>query len=55
MTENGFAVKDEDSLPIEEAVHDAPRVQYFRGATSALLSAVVDDGVDIRAYMGWSK
>lgn len=54
MTENGFAVKNENSKPIKEALLDHDRVQYFRGTTNALLSAVVEDGVDIRAYFPWS-
>ncbi|KAK7027949.1 Beta-glucosidase 1B [Paramarasmius palmivorus] len=54
VTENGFAVKDEDSLPREEALKDHDRVQYFRGTTAALLNAVVEDGVDVRAYFPWS-
>jgi len=54
VTENGFAVKDENSKPVEEALSDHDRVQYFRGNTSSLLSAVLEDGVDIRAYFAWS-
>ncbi|KAL6298950.1 beta-glucosidase 1B [Sparassis latifolia] len=54
VTENGFAVKDENNKPVEEALSDADRVQYFRGTTTALLAAVAEDGVDIRAYFGWS-
>lgn len=54
VTENGFAVKDENSKPLAEALLDHERVHYFQGSTSALLSAIHEDGVDIRAYMGWS-
>ncbi|KIM80657.1 glycoside hydrolase family 1 protein [Piloderma croceum F 1598] len=54
VTENGFAVKNENSKPMKEALLDHDRVQYFRGTTNALLSAVVEDGVDIRAYFPWS-
>ncbi|KAI3612815.1 glycoside hydrolase family 1 protein [Moniliophthora roreri] len=54
VTENGFAVKDEDTLPREVALKDHDRVQYFRGTTAALLNAVVEDGVDVRAYFPWS-
>ncbi len=55
VTENGFAVKDEDAMPLEQALLDHDRVQYFRGTTSALLAAIHEDGVDIRAYFPWSK
>lgn len=54
VTENGFAVKNEDSLPIEEAIKDHDRVEYFRGATDSLYKAIFEDGVDIRSYFPWS-
>lgn len=54
VTENGFAVKDEDSKSLEQAIQDDERVHYFQGATDALLSAIKDDGVDIRGYLAWS-
>lgn len=54
VTENGFAVKDEDKMPVEEALQDHDRVQYYRGVTESLIKAVNDDGVDVRAYFAWS-
>lgn len=54
VTENGFAVKDEDLMPIEQAIQDTDRVEYFRGNCEALLAAVREDGVDVRAYFPWS-
>jgi len=54
VTENGFAVKDEDSMPLEEALQDKDRVHYFEGTTKAVLDAVTLDGVDVRAYFPWS-
>jgi beta-glucosidase len=54
VTENGFAVKGEDSLPIKEAIKDHDRVEYFRGATESLYKAMHEDGVDIRSYFPWS-
>ena len=54
VTENGFAVKDEDKMPVEEAIQDHDRVQYYRGVTESLIKAMVDDGVDVRAYFAWS-
>ena len=55
MTENGFAVKDESALPLAEALHDTDRVHYYEGVTRALVQAVSEDGVDVRAYFGWSE
>ncbi|OJT04042.1 Beta-glucosidase 1B [Trametes pubescens] len=54
VTENGFAVKDENSMPVEQAIADNDRVQYFKGNTDALLAARNEDGVDLRAYFAWS-
>lgn len=55
VTENGFAVKDENSKPLEEVVQDADRVEYFTGATESLLAARNEDGVDVRSYFAWSQ
>lgn len=55
VTENGFAVKDENILPREEALVDMDRVNYFKGTTSSLLAAINEDGVDVRAYFPWSE
>ena len=55
MTENGFAAMNETNVPIDQAVHDIDRVEYFRGNCEALLAAVIEDGVDIRSYFGWSE
>lgn len=41
-------------MPIEEAVQDHDRVEYFRGACGALHAAKFEDGVDIRGYFPWS-
>ncbi|KAG1785285.1 glycoside hydrolase family 1 protein [Suillus plorans] len=54
VTENGFAVKDESSKSIEEALQDNDRVNYFQGNTASLKAAVLEDGVDVRAYFPWS-
>ncbi|KAI0657621.1 beta-glucosidase 1B [Cubamyces menziesii] len=54
VTENGFAVKDENAMPLEQALADHDRVQYFKGNTEAILAARNEDGVDIRAYFAWS-
>ncbi|KAF8999138.1 beta-glucosidase 1A [Cyathus striatus] len=54
VTENGFTIIGEPDLPPEKAVHDADRVDYFKGYTQALLEAVNLDGVDVRSYFAWS-
>ncbi|EPQ50817.1 glycoside hydrolase [Gloeophyllum trabeum ATCC 11539] len=54
VTENGFAVKNESSMPLEQALKDTDRVEYFQGNCEALLKATHEDGVQIRAYFPWS-
>ncbi|KAG6876600.1 hypothetical protein C0993_001982 [Termitomyces sp. T159_Od127] len=54
VTENGFAVKNEDRLTLEQALDDTDRVDYFKGATRSLMLAIFEDGVDVRSYFPWS-
>jgi beta-glucosidase len=54
VTENGFPVAGESQLPIEEAVHDVDRINYFKGYTQSLLEAINLDGVDVRSYFAWT-
>ena len=54
MTENGFAVLNENNLPAEKAVQDTDRVEYFQTHLEALKQAIHEDGVDIRGYLAWS-
>lgn len=54
VTENGFAVKGEKDMTIEEAVHDTDRVEYYKGYIGAMLDAYAE-GVDVRSYFAWSK
>ncbi|KAG6824161.1 Beta-glucosidase 1B, partial [Arthromyces matolae] len=53
VTENGFSVKNENDMPLEQALIDSERVHYFSGTTKSLLEAVFEDGVDIRSYFPW--
>ncbi|KAI0084718.1 intracellular family 1 beta glucosidase [Irpex rosettiformis] len=54
VTENGFPVKGENGLSLEEAINDIDRQDYFAQYTKALLEAVTEDGVDVKGYFGWS-
>ncbi|KAG2003281.1 beta-glucosidase [Coprinopsis cinerea AmutBmut pab1-1] len=54
VTENGFPAKGENDLPVEEAIHDKDRVEYFRGYTQALLEAINIDKVPVKSYFAWS-
>lgn len=55
VTENGFAVKNESYFTLEQARQDNDRVEFFRGYSEALLAAVTEDGVDVKAYFPWSE
>lgn len=54
VTENGFAVKGENHMSLEEVVNDTDRVEYFQGATDVVKKAIEEDGVDIRSYLSVS-
>ncbi|KAH9941199.1 beta-glucosidase 1A [Epithele typhae] len=54
VTENGFAVKDENTLPLDEVVHDKDRIEYYDGYANAVLQAVTEDGVQVKSYFAWS-
>lgn len=45
VTENGFMVKGEDFMSMEEILNDTKRVQYFKDYIRNAVEAVVYDGV----------
>lgn len=53
-TESGFAVMSENSLPLLDALDDRDRVEYYKGVLEAMLDAVHEDGVIMKAYFPWS-
>ncbi len=48
-------MRNENKIPVEEAVHDKDRVDYFKGYTQALLEAVNLDGANVKGYFAWSE
>ncbi|RPD65700.1 beta-glucosidase 1A [Lentinus tigrinus ALCF2SS1-6] len=54
VTENGFPVKDEHILPLEQVVHDTDRIEYYDRYLNALLQAATEDGVPVKSYFAWS-
>lgn len=42
-------------MSLEQALQDTDRIEYFKGAVSALHAAVFEDGVDVKAYFPWSQ
>eukprot|EP00411_Alexandrium_monilatum_P017820 CAMPEP_0175251242 /NCGR_PEP_ID=MMETSP0093-20121207/35565_1 /TAXON_ID=311494 /ORGANISM="Alexandrium monilatum, Strain CCMP3105" /LENGTH=525 /DNA_ID=CAMNT_0016545507 /DNA_START=1 /DNA_END=1578 /DNA_ORIENTATION=- len=51
LTEGGWSIAADTA---EEGVEDTMRVLYYANYTSAILSAISDDGVDVRGYFAWS-
>ncbi|XP_030963169.1 beta-glucosidase 17-like isoform X3 [Quercus lobata] len=51
ITENGVA--DNGSLPIQEALNDSLRINYYHSHLSNLLKAI-RAGVDVRGYFAWT-
>ena len=51
VTESGWSVAAQTA---EEAANDTQRVMYFANYTSEVLSAILEDGVDVRGYFAWS-
>jgi len=51
VTENGCSYGDAPGADGE--VHDARRIDYYRGYLEALARAI-DDGADVRGYHAWS-
>lgn len=47
-------MKNEDSKPVEEAVKDTDRIEYYREYANAMLAAYTEDNVDVRGYFAWS-
>ena len=54
VTENGFAVRGEPGLPMHEILHDADRVDYFKGYLSGMMEAIRQSGVSVKAYVAWT-
>lgn len=54
VTENGVDVPNENNLPIEQALNDTFRVNYFSDYLDNVLAAIEQDGVNVRGYFAWS-
>ena len=54
VTENGTSILGENDKTREEILNDEFRVWYFSEYVKAMAEACAIDGVDVRAYMGWS-
>lgn len=53
VTENGCDVPDESSLPLDKALKDDFRVDFYKEYIGNM-SLAIEDGVDVRGYFAWS-
>lgn len=53
ITENGFPVKNEHSMAMDQVINDIERQNYFAGYLKEV-EAAVKDGINITGYFAWS-
>lgn len=53
ITENGVDAPGESSLPLEEALQDTFRINYYAGYLDSVMRAKAE-GVDVRGYFAWA-
>jgi beta-glucosidase len=54
VTENGVPVPNESEKPLQEALRDVFRLDYYRGYIEGVCQAVAEDGVNLTGYYAWS-
>lgn len=54
VTENGVDVPNESSLPLNEALNDDFRVDFYRDYLTEASKALNEDGVKLKGYFAWS-
>ncbi|GLJ47734.1 hypothetical protein SUGI_1008160 [Cryptomeria japonica] len=53
ITENGFSERDNDTLPLSEALNDTRRIDYH-SKHLLFLQRAIRDGSDVHGYFAWS-
>jgi len=53
VTENGVSVPHENDLPLEQALHDQFRIDFYSQYISNV-SLAISEGVDVKGYFAWS-
>lgn len=53
ISENGVDVPDENTLPLDEALHDQFRIDYFREYLANVMGAK-EQGAKVQGYFAWS-
>jgi beta-glucosidase len=54
VTENGVPVPKESEKPLQEALRDVFRLDYYHGYIEGVCKAVAEDGVNLTGYYAWS-
>lgn len=54
VTENGVPVPNESEKPLQEALRDVFRLDFYRGYIEGVCQAVAEDGVNLTGYYAWS-
>ena len=54
VSEFGFTVNKETSLPLPDALYDSPRSQYYLSFLQAMLQAIWEDHVHVLGALAWS-
>jgi len=53
ITENGVSVPNENNMPLQDALHDQFRIDFYSQYISNV-SLAISEGVDVRGYFAWS-
>ncbi|CAN0454509.1 unnamed protein product, partial [Pylaiella littoralis] len=54
VTENGMDRAGEADMRVEDAVKDYARQTFYKGYIESMVTAIVEDAVDVRGYYAWS-
>ncbi len=54
ITENGTSCPGENDLPLEQALHDQFRIDYYNGYLNSVEQAVSIDKIPVQGYFAWS-
>jgi len=54
ITENGVSVPDESLLPLQQALNDSFRINYYGGYLSQVSKSISEDQVNVKGFFAWS-
>lgn len=53
ITENGWSVKGEENMTMDQIIHDVTRIDYYQGYLDNMVQAI-KEGVRIKGYISWT-